>query len=44
VSDDAPLALVMIDTPQKIDAFLDGIADLLDGVIAVREDVEILDL
>jgi uncharacterized protein len=44
MSDDAPLALVMIDTPEKIDAFLESIADLLDGVIAVREDVEILDL
>lgn len=43
MSDDAPLALVMIDTPEKIDVFLESIADLLEGVIAVREDVEILD-
>jgi PII-like signaling protein len=44
LSDDAPLALVMVDTPERIDAFMESIADILNGVVAFRQHVEILDL
>jgi len=44
VSDDAPLALVMVDTPERIDAFVESVTNLLDGVVALRERVEILDI
>jgi PII-like signaling protein len=44
VSDDAPLALVIVDDPEKIDAFVDSMADMLSGIRVVLDDVEILDL
>ena len=44
VSDDAPLAVVIIDEPEKIDAFVDSIADMLSGIRVVADEVEILDL
>jgi uncharacterized protein len=44
VSDDAPLAVVIIDAPEKIEAFLDSIAELLNGIRVVLDDVEIVDL
>lgn len=44
VSDDAPLAIVIIDQPDKIDAFLASIEEMLKGIRVLLEDVEILDL
>jgi uncharacterized protein len=44
LSDDRPLAVVMIDQPDKIDAFLRQIRHLLDGVLVTTENIEILDL
>jgi uncharacterized protein len=44
MSDDAPLAIVIIDAPEKITAFLDSIGELLTGIRVVLEDVEIVDL
>ncbi len=44
VGDDAPVAVVLVDRPEKIESFLGRITDILDGVLVVREDVEILDL
>jgi uncharacterized protein len=44
LSDDAPLAVVIVDDPDKVDAFLASIADMLSGIRVVLEAVEILDL
>lgn len=44
LSDDRPLAVVLIDDPGKIDAFLDEIDALLRGVVATVDDIEIVDL
>ena len=44
MSDDAPLAVVMIDTPEKIEGFLASIAGLLRGIRVVLDDVEVIDL
>jgi PII-like signaling protein len=41
---DRPLAVVFVDQPERIDAFLDEIAPLLADAVAVLDDVEILDL
>lgn len=43
ISDDAPVTLVIIDLPDRIDAFLADVADLLDDVLVVVEDVDVLD-
>jgi PII-like signaling protein len=43
MSDDAPLAIVIVDSPETIDAFLSSIADMLSGIRVVLDDVEILD-
>lgn len=44
LTDDAPLTVVIVDNSESIRRFLDEIADLLDQVRAVTDDVEILDL
>ena len=44
LSDDRPLALVIIDHPDKIDEFLDAVSHLLDGILVIVEEVEILNL
>jgi len=44
LSDDRPLAVVFIDQPDKVDAFLDEIAPLLRDVVATVDDIEIVDL
>lgn len=44
MSDDAPLALVIVDEPHRVEQFLDDVADLLHGVLVVTDDVETLDL
>lgn len=43
-SDDAPLAVVAVDDPAAVDAFLESVAGLLDGVRVVLSDVEVVDL
>jgi hypothetical protein len=44
VSDDAPLAIVIVDATDKIEAFLSSIAELLTDIRVVLDDVEIIDL
>lgn len=44
LSDDRPLTIIIIDEPDKIDAFVEEAGDLLHGVLATIEDIEILDL
>lgn len=44
LSDDRPLAVVFVDDPEKIDALLDALTPLLEGVLAVVDEVEMLDL
>jgi uncharacterized protein len=43
VSDDSPLAVVIVDAPERIETFLSSIAELLSGIRVVLDDVEILD-
>lgn len=40
--DDAPLAIWMVDEPARIDAFVQSVEDLLDGVLVVMDDVSIV--
>jgi PII-like signaling protein len=42
VSDDSPIAVVMIDTRPRVDGFLEEVADLLDQMFVVVEDVEVV--
>jgi PII-like signaling protein len=44
LTDDAPLALVIVDAPDRIDAFIGQLGPLLDGVVATIDDIEIVDL
>ena len=44
MTDDRPLALVIVDDPTKIAEFLENIADLLDRVVATVDEIEIVDL
>ena len=44
MGDDRPLAVVFIDEPDKIDAFLDEVSHLLHDVVVTFDDVERLDL
>lgn len=42
VEEDAPLRFVAIDAPERIDAFLGTIADLVEDSLVVIDDVEVL--
>ncbi len=44
LSDDAPLSVVIVDRPERIDTFLAAAADLLNQVVVVAEDVEVVHL
>lgn len=44
LSEDAPLALVVVDQPERIDSFLDEIGDLVADAMVTVEDVEIVDV
>lgn len=39
--DDVPLSFIVVDTPERVDAFLDAAGDLLDGVVVVTDHVTI---
>ena len=43
LSDDAALAVVIIDTPEKIEAFLGSIGELLTGISVVLDDVDVVE-
>lgn len=43
-SDDRPLALVIVDEPEKIDRFVDEVAALGQGIVATVVSVEIIDV
>lgn len=44
VGDDAPLAVVVVDEPDRVERFLHEVAELLHDVLVITDDVEILDL
>lgn len=44
LSEDRPLEIVLVDEPERIDAFLQSVRPLLTGVAITLEDVEIVDL
>lgn len=44
LADDAPLSVVIVDRPERVDAFLASTADLLDEAVVVAEDVEVVHL
>jgi hypothetical protein len=44
LSDDAPVTLVLVDRPERIDAFLHEAADLLTNVFVTMVDVEVVEL
>ena len=41
LSDDLPVAVIMIDTPERIEAFLPEVEEILGDGLAVLEDVEV---
>jgi PII-like signaling protein len=43
LSDDRPLAVVIVDSPEKIDGFLEEVGHLLTGVVVTVDEIEILD-
>ena len=44
MSDDTPLAIVIVDAPEKIDSFVASVGGLLSGIRAVLEDVEVIEV
>jgi uncharacterized protein len=44
ISDDRPVAVIIVDEPTKIDEFLVNITDLLDRIVVTIDEVEIVDL
>lgn len=44
VTEDAPERVVLVDSPEAIDAFVAREAELLQGVLVLVDDVEIVDL
>ncbi len=42
VSDDSPLAVVIVDSPERIEAFFESIEELLKGISVVLDDVEVI--
>lgn len=44
LANDRPLAVVIVERPERIEHFLDEVADLLDGVVSIVEEVEVLQL
>lgn len=43
ISDHAPLVVVIIDTREKIEAFLGSVGELLTGISIVLDDVEVIE-
>jgi PII-like signaling protein len=43
LANDRPLAVVVVDRPDRIERFLDEIGDLLGGVLATVDEVEVLE-
>jgi uncharacterized protein len=41
--EDSPLAIVIVDSPERIDGFVADVDDLLDEVFVVIDDVEVLE-
>lgn len=44
LSDDRPLAVVVVDEPEKIDALVERLASVLHDVVVVVDDVEIVEV
>lgn len=42
-AEDAPLNLVIVDTTERIDAFVAGVGDLLEGVSFLRSPVDVIE-
>jgi len=43
LSEDSPLSIVIVDAPERIDAFLEEIADLVADAFVVVADVEVIE-
>ncbi len=43
LSEDAPLTLVIVDGPERIESFLDDVEHLLEDVVLVTSDVDVVD-
>ncbi len=41
---DAPVTIVIVDDPARLDEFLDGLADIIGDVLVVVEDVEVVEV
>jgi hypothetical protein len=44
LSDDRPVAVVIVDQSDKVDAFLDEVADLLHNVLVTVDDIDIVEV
>jgi hypothetical protein len=44
LSDDAPVTLIIVDRPERIDAFLEDVADMLSDVFVTVVDVDVVEL
>ena len=42
-AEDAPLKLVIVDTPERIDAFIESVHELLEGVSFMLSPVDVID-
>jgi PII-like signaling protein len=42
-AEDAPLNLVIVDTPERIDAFIESVHELLEGVSFMLSPVDVID-
>jgi len=44
LSDDAPVTVVIVDEPDKVDSFLNSVEDLLTSELVVIDDLDIIDV
>jgi hypothetical protein len=44
LSDDSPITVVLVDRPDRIDAFLDNVSDILVDVLVTVEDIDIIEI
>lgn len=44
LADDSPVTIVIVDLPEKIDAFLANLGGLLDDVMVVVQDVDVVEI
>jgi uncharacterized protein len=44
LSDDSPITVVFVDLPDRIDAFLEDVSDLLVDVLVIVDDIDVIEL